>query len=333
MRAIGSLVLSPRRLFLSVAERVARSLFRVVACRVGELADGRVWAETSIPRRYRDSTSFLWASMGALQAYPRLVGGPDASVEAEITSHRGFYVIEPPDSRTIATRAARLLRSPLGWMRQERTEGIEPSQSHVLEAVELAFGGGESLARATALGERLAQAEDLLALAKAFSTFLEESFGSAHLQLWVKGEGDAWHEPILLPAPPRRLASRRTLPVMLSGREIARAEVDVPQLELAEPVPLLAAALPWLSVGICRCTNHTSAGTARERTSRAAHAWGLSPRQAEALDLLAAGCSNREVAKALGTSVKTVEAHVTSILRKAGVESRSALVARVWSGI
>lgn len=57
---------------------------------------------------------------------------------------------------------------------------------------------------------------------------------------------------------------------------------------------------------------------------------GLSRREAEVLDLLAEGASNPTIAKRLFVSPKTVEHHVSSILRKLGVESRdeAARVAR-----
>ncbi len=49
---------------------------------------------------------------------------------------------------------------------------------------------------------------------------------------------------------------------------------------------------------------------------------GLSKREAEVLELLAAGASNSTIAKRLFVSPKTVEHHVSSILRKLGVDSR-----------
>jgi DNA-binding CsgD family transcriptional regulator len=47
----------------------------------------------------------------------------------------------------------------------------------------------------------------------------------------------------------------------------------------------------------------------------------------EVLRLVAAGRSNREIADALFISVPTVKRHLTTILGKVGVPSRSALTA------
>ncbi|MBI4493714.1 MAG: response regulator transcription factor [Chloroflexi bacterium] len=53
----------------------------------------------------------------------------------------------------------------------------------------------------------------------------------------------------------------------------------------------------------------------------------LTPREQEVLPLLTAGRHNDEIAERLCTTVKTAEFHVSNVLRKLGVRSRSALVA------
>ncbi len=66
------------------------------------------------------------------------------------------------------------------------------------------------------------------------------------------------------------------------------------------------------------------------------HPGGLTPRQAEVLALLANGYSDREIAEALFISVKTAGHHVSAILRKLGVNSRTEAVvlaiAEGWLG-
>ncbi len=52
----------------------------------------------------------------------------------------------------------------------------------------------------------------------------------------------------------------------------------------------------------------------------------LSPREAEVAHLAGMGRKNREIAEALFLSPRTVEAHVASVLRKLGVDSRKALM-------
>ncbi len=59
------------------------------------------------------------------------------------------------------------------------------------------------------------------------------------------------------------------------------------------------------------------------------HAGGesLSQREQEVLSLMATGAANKEIAKQLSITERTVKAHVTSILNKLGVNSRTEAVA------
>src|SRR5690606_27706536 len=55
--------------------------------------------------------------------------------------------------------------------------------------------------------------------------------------------------------------------------------------------------------------------------------WGLTPREIEVLRLIAAGCSNREIAETLYLSPATAKRHVTNILAKLGAVSRAQAIA------
>jgi DNA-binding CsgD family transcriptional regulator len=54
----------------------------------------------------------------------------------------------------------------------------------------------------------------------------------------------------------------------------------------------------------------------------------LTPREQQVLGLLSEGRANKEIADALGCSVRTVEFHVSNLLRKVGASSRLELIAR-----
>jgi DNA-binding CsgD family transcriptional regulator len=58
---------------------------------------------------------------------------------------------------------------------------------------------------------------------------------------------------------------------------------------------------------------------------------GLTRRQAEVLQQLASGASEREVAVRLGLSLRTVEKHLEHCYRRLGVDNRSAAAAIAWS--
>jgi DNA-binding CsgD family transcriptional regulator len=59
---------------------------------------------------------------------------------------------------------------------------------------------------------------------------------------------------------------------------------------------------------------------------------GLTYREAQTAELVAEGITNREIARRLGISEKTVEKYVSSLLAKLGVAGRAAIAALVGSG-
>ena len=66
-------------------------------------------------------------------------------------------------------------------------------------------------------------------------------------------------------------------------------------------------------------------------TERVPQATGVSAREAEVLGLVADGLANKQIAERLTLSVRTVEKHMESLLRKTGCASRTQLVALVRS--
>lgn len=60
--------------------------------------------------------------------------------------------------------------------------------------------------------------------------------------------------------------------------------------------------------------------------------WGLTARQREVLVGICRGDANKTIAQELACVEATVEAHATAIYRKAGVEGRAALIAKVLGG-
>jgi signal transduction histidine kinase/DNA-binding NarL/FixJ family response regulator len=60
-------------------------------------------------------------------------------------------------------------------------------------------------------------------------------------------------------------------------------------------------------------------------------AFAFTDREREVLELLERGAPDREIAETLGISVKTVEKHVGSILRKSGAQNRTQAAAMAWT--
>jgi DNA-binding CsgD family transcriptional regulator len=74
-----------------------------------------------------------------------------------------------------------------------------------------------------------------------------------------------------------------------------------------------------------------SSGDLATRLEVARHRWSLTMRQLNVLSSLVEGDSNKEIAQRLECAENTVELHVTGLLRRAGVNSRSRLLAHFWS--
>jgi DNA-binding CsgD family transcriptional regulator len=68
------------------------------------------------------------------------------------------------------------------------------------------------------------------------------------------------------------------------------------------------------------------------RVAAARVRWYLTSRQAEVLQKLAYGLSNKTIAAELQCAESTVELHISALLEKSLCESRAHLVARLWSG-
>ena len=76
----------------------------------------------------------------------------------------------------------------------------------------------------------------------------------------------------------------------------------------------------------------SAAGRAFEaRLADAGTRWALTPRHTSIVTLLARGDSNKDIAGKLGLSSGTIEVYITEIFRRARVESRLQLVAKLWA--
>jgi DNA-binding CsgD family transcriptional regulator len=69
------------------------------------------------------------------------------------------------------------------------------------------------------------------------------------------------------------------------------------------------------------------------RVAEASRRFRFTRRQAQVLELLCAGHANKTIASLLCCSVKTVELHVSAMLKKAGAPSRSSLVAETLKAV
>ncbi|MDX2055722.1 MAG: helix-turn-helix transcriptional regulator [Polyangiaceae bacterium] len=59
--------------------------------------------------------------------------------------------------------------------------------------------------------------------------------------------------------------------------------------------------------------------------------WNLTPMECEVVRMLIAGSPNSVIGRSLCRSVKTVEAHITKVLKKAGCQNRISLIVKAMA--
>ncbi|MBI1392302.1 MAG: winged helix-turn-helix transcriptional regulator [Alphaproteobacteria bacterium] len=124
--------------------------------------------------------------------------------------------------------------------------------------------------------------------------------------------------------------------IILAGAAIAAAAIALDVLDyrhavrdLSTEAYLLITALAFTGLGAFagwRLTRRGSRGGDFTRNDAAIRSLGLSPREMEALLGLAAGASNKEIARSLGVSPNTVKTHLSSLYQKLGVSRRTQAV-------
>lgn len=108
-----------------------------------------------------------------------------------------------------------------------------------------------------------------------------------------------------------------TLLAWLEYRYLARAfSFEIYLLLVAGGAILLGA---WIGA---RLTRRHAPSEPFERNAAAVRSLGLSPREVEVLEALAAGDSNKEIARRFGISPNTVKTHLARVYEKLAVQRR-----------
>ncbi|MEN9797264.1 MAG: hypothetical protein RL653_960 [Pseudomonadota bacterium] len=182
------------------------------------------------------------------------------------------------------------------------------------------------------MGANVSAAQDREARAQAAVEVLLPLPGVLAVGLVLPGGGGQWTGEGSADAPPAG-AHRVGCSLQVEGR--AAGELTLwcrgPGLDPLVGLVLRAAA-PWL--GLVLEQPRARGGDReeiRQRLARAQATWRLTQRQVEVLSFVARGDANKQIAATLRCAERTVEIHVTELLRKSGSSGRAMLAARFWS--
>ncbi|QZY29733.1 LuxR family transcriptional regulator [Nocardioides coralli] len=283
--------------------------------------------------RWRDAETMLEGSVEDFgRSRPGMVGRPIEGL-AELRRRQG----RADDARSLLERAG---GSTPAWLTRARLALDEGRPGRAVELAERHLRGTSERSRLTR-----APAYELLVRARVASGDLagaRDALGSLQEVSRLIGT-----EPVLAAADAARGVVDAAAGEHESGRRLLEDAVDrfdrlgapyeaaVARLDLATTLTALgrgheahreAEAACAVLVGLGA---EAEARRARDLLGRtgAEREEGLTPREQEVLSLVAEGLANRDVAERLGISEHTVHRHVTNLLRKLGLTSRTAAAA------
>ncbi len=231
-----------------------------------------------------------------------------ARVRARVSTHAGALLQKLGLERMFLLRTL-VCDGPslLAWVGAFRAEPFNPQEVRLLQALTPA------LQRRLGLEVRLREAGLLTA---ALEAALEALPQPAYV---ITSAGRAVHANTA----GRARLERASRSITAELRRLARGEPVAEDLSLT---PLRTPGLAPHFLIIDRGAN----AHAFARVQALAGRWGLTAREAEVLERLVQGETNKAISARLGCAERTVEVHVTHVLGKAQVESRSALIAKFF---
>jgi DNA-binding NarL/FixJ family response regulator len=206
-------------------------------------------------------------------------------------------------------------RAELAALARARRD-VDAAADHLARAQALLATARHAAAEAAAVTPNAA---GWLALAEAEH---ERALAAARPDLWADA-ADTWER---LERPPLAAYCRWRQAEALVAAGASRAAASEP-LGKAHAVAARIGAKPLLTelellAQRARLELAPPEAASRDGREGPAETLGLTPREAEVLDLLARGCTNREIADTLVISVRTAGVHVSHILRKLGAPNR-----------
>lgn len=295
--------------------------------------DGAVEMRYEIPDGHDDSPEFGLLLFATLQGMPRYCGLPDAKVKAELESRAGRFQIKLPDGKPSAKVRARRAEELIEVAAEElaQTWGevgaawrgfreYESRQEQDNERVEILAQMGFALAAAP---DPIRRAETIVEVVSAWNRCSGAAIFAGETLLASMGERSPADEEL-------------TRELTLGGRHVGKLVVWAEKWDDSHRKALERLA-PWVSLVLAPLVDVANARPSNDidefnrRLQRAISIWDLTERQQQVLRLLVRGKSNKEIASELQCAERTVEIHVTHLLRKSDAASRAMITAKFWT--
>jgi DNA-binding CsgD family transcriptional regulator len=308
--ALTSHLVSPMALSRFINVTLASGNITTLTSTMQELSGQRYDYRVVLAPGYPGDLAMIHGTVGLLRGQPLLLGLAEAQVTWEGGIHDFTCHVTLPPPQNVGARLRRLSRDAreradvyLGAMLADRAN----YQRHAARIDRLLTRLGDA-AQDDTTSEQFAEAAVAL---------LHEELGHAFSFLWSTQ------------APGRRLlASHGTrqdhptvVPIAIGGQLLAILETDP-----VDGRQSLGALVPLLALGL-RQRSFLEQPPATQGVFPAE--WRLTKRQREVTELILSGLGNPAIAASLGCTVGTVEAHLTAIFEKAGVDGRQVLAARL----
>lgn len=314
MRALTSGFVHPMDLYRFVLDSVVAATFPMVRMELREIGPLDLDVTASLLDGYRESLPFFAVLAGRFRSLPRHLDLPQSRVVVQSLSGRqGIYRVTLPDHQRLAgrlKRRARILARRLFWPAAIREmEGDKRELLERLRQLAGAHAAVEARRRDCELEAESRQTTER-ALLEALSQVRCAAFlvGGGEVQAANELAGFALHH--------EGAELRRRLLGAVDGTPDGDFKVS----RLASDGRFLV-----MRTGV--------EDLVEQRLHLAVKAWGLTPRQADVLRGLVDGLGNKEIARELSCTVKTVEAHVTALLDRADADSRLSVVAAFWADL
>ncbi len=133
-RLLGVVVADAHFLYRMAARWMGPTFFSHLRFGYADLPDGRIRVELEIPEDYRGCPEMLEAYASSFRVLPRLLGRGEATVEAEISSHRGVFTIRAPRRASLTSWLRSVLRLPRAA--RDAMEEVAREQHHVSRALD-----------------------------------------------------------------------------------------------------------------------------------------------------------------------------------------------------